>query len=299
MSIERARLLRGRVHVGGRGVSPQAEWVMQGLELDARASRPARRHAGLVDVGAAINEARLAVHAEPVRLDPLRIAARATLEGFDPPAQRVRLHPRGTPYMPRGGGFGLDLTVEWTATPRRSRRPRSPARSSCRSKAFLQQGVPIPPSASRFKIEIKEADLIARRLTLAGVDLEGLDLAARRDARGVIDLIDLFTPKPPPGGPAKPAGPARGPDAGADGSVTLFPVIQGLARGFEEIRIERFTLAPSTLTFVDEHVKPPARLVLTKLRAQADNFMWPVRAPMALTLSRGCRAAARWTSRGR
>ena len=291
VSIERARVLRGRVHVEDRGVAPQAEWVMQGLELDARSLTTRAGDApGLVDVGAQINEARLAAHAEPVRIDPLRIAARVTLEGFETRRLNEYIYiPRGTPYMPRGGGFGLDLTVDVDSDAQEIQKATVAGTLVLEREAFLQTGRPDPfLSASRFKIEIKEADLIARRLTLAGVDLEGLDLAARRDARGVIDLIDLFTPKPPPGGPAKPAGPGPpAPTPAPTGRRTLFPVIQGLARGFEEIRIERFTLAPSTLTFVDEHVKPPARLVLTKLRAQADNFTWPVKAPMALTLSAG------------
>ena len=247
---------------------------------------PGGRRAGLVDVGARINEARLAVHAEPVRLAPLRIAARVTLEGFETRRLNEYIYiPRGTPYMPRGGGFGLNLTVDVDSDAQEIQKATVAGTLVLEREAFLQTGRPDPfLSASRFKIEIKEADLIARRLTLAGVDLEGLDLAVRRDARGVIDLIDLLTPKPPPGGPTKPAGPAS---AAPTGRRTLFPVIQGLARGFEEIRIERFTLAPSTLTFVDEHVKPAARLVLTKLRAQADNFTWPVKAPMALTLYAG------------
>ena len=122
---------------------------------------------------------------------------------------------------------------------------------------------------------------------MAGVDIEGLDLAARRDARGVIDLVELFTPKTsrPPAASTSPGSAAASPAPPA--RRTLFPVIQGLAQGFAEIRVERFTLAPSTATFVDEHVKPPARLVLTKLRAQADNFTWPVKGPMTLALSAG------------
>ena len=67
VSIERARIAGGRVEVVDRGVSPQADWLVQELELDARGlTTRAGAAPGGLDVGARINEARLAIHAAPV-----------------------------------------------------------------------------------------------------------------------------------------------------------------------------------------------------------------------------------------
>ena len=109
VSIERARVAaRAGAHRGPRRRAAGRVGWSQGLELDARSLTTRAGDApGLVDVGAQINEARLAVHAEPVRLDPLRIAARVTLEGFETRRLNEYIYiPRGTPYMPRGGGSG-------------------------------------------------------------------------------------------------------------------------------------------------------------------------------------------------
>src|SRR5262249_15074591 len=165
--------------------------------------------------------------------------------------------------------------------------------------ALKQVGRPDPfMSASRIHAEVKEVDMIAQTLTVRSVAVEGLDLTVRRDARGVIDVVEMFTPKPtrgasavgttPPAAPPSPsAGPPRAsttPEATAPAQVEprrLFPVIRGLAAGFKDIRIERITLAPSAAAFVDDGVKPPTRLALTQPPARGGAFTRAVRGPAA------------------
>ena len=79
-------------------------------------------------------------------------------------------------------------------------------------------------------------------------------------------------PAPPPGPPER---------------RTLFPIIQGLARGFHQIHVERITLAPSAALFVDGGVRPTTRLPVTKLQARIDNVTWPVLGPANVTVSTG------------
>jgi hypothetical protein len=67
----------------------------------------------------------------------------------------------------------------------------------------------------------------------------------------------------------------------------LFPIIQALVRGFEQVRVERITLAPGGAVFVDEGTTPRTTLALTKLQARIDDFTWPVRGPATLALSTG------------
>lgn len=329
ITVERLSVSRGRVQVADRGVTPPAEWLIQdfGLEATGLATRPGVPP-GRLALRVQINEAALALSAERVRLDPLQFSATLTLDGFE----TRRLHPYvfeplGTPYRPKGGRLALTLNANVEADGEEIRKAALSGVVTLEGETLVQVGRPDPfVSVSRLGVEIKEADTVARTLTLASVAIEGLDLKARRDARGVIDLVEIFTPKAPPpsaatkeGGPAvatprapaaspPPPPPARSAEPPAASTArpappppsaqpgtpsarparrTLFPIIRALAGGFEQIRIERITLAPSTATFVDEGVTPTTRLALTKLQARIDDLTWPVRGPANVTVSTG------------
>ncbi|HEX2501386.1 MAG TPA: DUF748 domain-containing protein [Methylomirabilota bacterium] len=293
VTVGRLDILRGRVRVDDRAVSPPAQWLVQDLGVEARSltTRPGAA-AGQLSVRAQIDEALLTVRAEPLRLAPLRLGARLSLERF---AQR-RLDqyvyiPMGTPYRPKGGTAVLTLVADVDSDDAEVRKATLSGALTLEGEALTQVGRTDPfVSASRLGLEVREADLLARTLTVARVDLEGLDLKAHRDAQGVIDLVEVFTPKARPAAPAPPAapspsGPSPPPAPTEPPRRTLFPVIRGLAAGFKEIRVERITLTPSTATFVDDRVKPPARLSLTKLQARVDGFTWPVKGPATIALS--------------
>jgi hypothetical protein len=294
VTVERLGVARGRVRVDDRAVSPASEWRVQGLDVDARnVTTRAGAAPGQVTVRARINEALLAVEAESVRLDPTRLAARVSLEGFETGRLNAYVYtPLGTPYRPVGGRFSLALTADVDADAQEVRKVTLAGTLGLEGEAFVPADASVPfVAATRLGVEVGEADLLARTLTVKSVTLEGLDLKVRRDARGVIDLVEMFTPKasgtaaapaasPGAGAPAQP--PARSPER-----RTLFPVLRELARGFREIHVERFTLAPSTALFVDEGVRPTARLGLTKLQARVDDFRWPATQPATLALSSG------------
>jgi hypothetical protein len=295
VTLEHVRVLGGRARIDDRAVSPPAEWRVQGLDIEAtNLTTRAGAAPGELSLRAQIDEARLGIRLEPVRLAPLRAAARLSLDGF----QTRRLEPYvyiplGTPYRPKGGRFGLALDIDVDSDAEEVQKATLSGTLSLEGEAFSRIGRPDPfVSASRLGVEIREADAIARTLILASVAIEGLDLAARRDARGVIDLLEMFTPKAPPpsatarGAPPPPSAPPGTPPA-QPARRTLFPIIQALGRGFEQIRVERIMLAPSTATFVDDTTKPTTRLRLTKLHAQLDDLTWPVKGPATLTLSTG------------
>ena len=334
VTVERLNIARGRVRVDDRAVSPAAEWLVEGLDVDGRAlTTQAGAAPGQLTARARINEALLDVRAEPLRLDPTRFVARASLEGFETRRLNPYVYvPLGTPYRPVGGRFGLALTADVDSDAAEVRKATLTGTLKLEGEAFAAVGRQDPfVSASRLAIEIREADLIARTLAVATVDIEGLDLEARRDARGVIDVLEMFTPKtsrasagtkadspagatPPapaaPRAPPVPAPPAAstGPRAASPAQPapppssperrTLFPIIQGLARGFTQIHVERITLAPSAALFVDEGVKPTTRLPLTKLQARIDNVTWPVRGPANFTMSTGLPGGGTLTAKG-
>ena len=222
VSVERARLVRGRAARRGPGGHAAGRVAGRGTSISTRGSLTTRTG----DMPGRAGRQRADQRGAP--RPPRRAGAARSRSDCGPPvARRVRdASPDAYiyiaarhPLLPAGAAAGLVLTVG--RGQRRRGGPQGHGLGHARAGALRRcsrRAVRIPSlSASRLKIEIQEADLIARRLTVAGVDLEGLDLAARRDARGVIDLVDLFTPKPTrPPAPSKPPAPAPLPCAGAD-----------------------------------------------------------------------------------
>ncbi|MGH7359280.1 MAG: DUF748 domain-containing protein, partial [Candidatus Rokuibacteriota bacterium] len=265
-----------------------------------------------------LDETALSIDAEPLQLDPLRFHAKLAIDGFDP--RRLNpyvFEPQGTPYRPRGGRLTLALTADVDGDAREIRKVTLAGTVSLEGDGLARVGSADPfVSASRVAVAIKEADLISRTLTIGSVEIESLDLKARRDARGVIDVVEIFTPRrgaPPSTGGAAPAPPPRwtppspsGPPGSTSGPTastgpprrTLFPIIRGLAAGFHQIHVEQATLTPSRVLWVDERARPTTRLALTNLQARLDGFTWPVRGPAALVLSTELPGGGRLDAKG-
>jgi hypothetical protein len=295
-TVERLHITRGIVRADDRVVAPPAEWVIHDLEvqvadLTTRADAPPGRLA----VHAKINEAALDVRADPLRLEPLRIGGKLALEGFE--LRRLNPYvyvPLGTPYRPKGGRLALSLVTDVDSDAGEVRKAVLSGTASVDGEALAAVGRDEPfLSAARLSVAIKEADALHRSLTVSSVAIDGLDLKARRDAGGVIDLLALFAPRragaPTASGATAavaptPPTPSRAPPPSAR-PRTLFPVIQALARGFEQIHVEQITLAPGRLAFIDEAVKPTTTLALTKFQARVDDFTWPATRPAMLALS--------------
>ncbi len=300
ITVERLRISRGTVRADDRGVTPAAEWLIQdlGVEADGLTTRTGALP-GRLTVHAKINEAVLDVSADPLRFEPSRIRAKLNLASFEMRHLNPYVYiPLGTPYLPKGGRLSLALTALVESDGDAVTKAVLSGTMSLEREALAQLGRPDPfLSVSRLAVEIKEADALRRSLTVASVAIEGLDLKARRDAKGVIDVLELLKPRASTAPPAArerapapvaagPAPPARAPP-GPPARRTLFPILQELARGFDQIRIERITLAPSTAAITDESVKPTTTLALTKLQARIDDLTWPVAGPAALTLTAG------------
>src|SRR5262249_6826536 len=109
-------------------------------------------------------------------------------------------------------------------------------------------------SASPVSAGSKGADLLDPAPAVGSVALEGLEPRVWRGAGGAVDVVEIFKPRVPAAtaGPraaaaGAPSGPAPPPDR-----HRIFPILVALAQGFERIRVEHITLAPSAATFVDE-----------------------------------------------
>jgi hypothetical protein len=291
VTIERLTVARGRVEVDDHAVVPPAQWLIQELAVDAgRLTTRTGAPAGRLAVRVTINGALLTLTADPLRLDPALANARLTLDGYEIGWLESYVYaPLGMHYRPRGR-LTLALAAQIDSDAQEVRTARLSGMIGVHEEASVPVGGGNPfLSASQVAVEIKDADLLARTLTVGSARIEGLQFRARRDAHGVVDVLEVFelTPPPPPTGPPGTPPPAAGRPPSPPDRRRIFPIIQALAQGFEQIRVERIVLAPSRATFVDGAVTPTTTLALTNLQARLDDFTWPVAGPASLALSTG------------
>jgi hypothetical protein len=293
VTVDRLSIARGRAELADRAVTPHAEWLVQDFDVDGSSVTTRSMGApGRLALRARVNETALDLGAEGLRLEPLQFRARLAVDEFHMRRVVPYVHaPWGLRHRPTGGRLALALAAEVDSDAQEVRQARVSGTITLKGETLVPASRPEHfLAASRLTFEIKEADVIARTLTVASVVLEGVDLTVRRDARGVIDVAEIFGGRDAPPsspGPAAPPPGASAPPAPAPARRTLFPILQGLAAGFTQIHVERASLAPSRALWVDERVTPPARLELTNLQARFDGFTWPVKGPATLTVSTG------------
>src|SRR5262249_5426377 len=117
---------------------------------------------------------------------------------------------------------------------------------------------------ARLDVEIKEADLVARSVTIGSVAIDGLAGRAVRDAQERIDLVALAGPPKEKG--AEPAA--------ADAPKSAF-----------EVKVEQVSLRKGALAFRDEAVKPLTTLTVTGLSADVRDITWPVAGPATFAVA--------------
>jgi hypothetical protein len=294
ITLERVRVADGRVRIHDQAVKPASDWTVEDLAVEVdRVTTTSGAPPGRVAVRTRIDEARLDVTADPLRLDPVLGQVKVALEGFEMRRLTPYVYvPLEVPYRPTGGRLAVALTTHADSDAEGLTRATVAGTARVEREALTAIGRADPfISVNRIDVEVKEADLIGRTLAIGAVTLDTLELKAHRAPAGAIDIVELFTPKGPPRGaptraqdhaPAVAATPGAAPR-----QRDLFPIIQGLARGFERIHVERVTLTPSRATFFDESTRPPSTLTVTDLTVRVDDLTWPPTGPATLALSTG------------
>ena len=284
ITLARVALSPGTIVFRDQVTAPPSEWRIEGLGVDASdLSTKPKAKPGRLAVKLKLNGAPISVTSDSLALDPFKAAVRVDVDGFDLAAVRPYLPP-SVPAAPRTGraGLGLELVVEMDPTGLK----RAVAAGDLgvsglevvqvgRTEAFMK----LP----RLGIKVKGADLVARTVTVADVELEGLAVKAIKDAQQRIDLLALAgareeTPA------AAPATPATRPATAAQ-------------TGFS-VKIEQIGIRKGTFTFRDEGVSPVTTLEAGDLTADVTNLTWPTAGPAAYKASLRLPTAGRLDVRG-
>ncbi len=284
ITLERLRVVDGAVVAHDLVPAPAAEWRIEGLEVTAGGLGTRRGGPpGRLVLQARINGTPLAVDATAVDLAGGRVAARVSLDGFDLAAARAYLPPE-LPAAPAVGRVTLDLSVTAERAADGTPRVALAGDVGLDGLTVVQRARPDPfVTIGRVAVKIKEALPLAREVTLAAVEIDGLDLKTRRDPAGRIDLLELTAP---------PAGPATTPAPAAAAPVAASPAPS------LRVAIERLALRRTRVTVTDEGVRPAITLALSDVTATLEHVTWPGAAPLAFDVALALPTAGRLTAKG-
>ncbi len=290
VTLERLSLVRGLVVARDEAVAPVSTWKLEDLSIDGTgiSTRPGARP-GRVAVRGRVNGSALALDADAIELPRTAVEARLSLGAFDL-VQAVPYVPPTVAVLPGGGRLTLDLRVK-TARPNEGPlRVVVGGNVGLAEVAVLRRGAPAPLlRVPKLNVVIKEALPLESVITLAALEVDGLDLTAVRDRQGQIDLLALA--KPPdaataPASPPPPATPAPAPPAASAPATQL------------RLAVERVALTKARVALRDEAVTPVTTLTVGDIAATVTNVTWPGTTPLALEASLGLPTAGRVNLKG-
>jgi uncharacterized protein involved in outer membrane biogenesis len=246
LSVERLALVGGAIVVSDRAVSPAREWRVQGLGFEAGGlTTLPGQPPGHVLVRGQVNEAVLDVRGQGVRLTPTGVAAQISLERFDLAQLRPYLPP-GLPAAVERGTLGLALKVSIERGAEGFKTLLVSGQIQVEDLGLTRPDQPAPfLTLSRLSLAIKEADLLARSMTLAGVEADGVDLRAVRTPTGEIDLLAALAERR--AAAAAPETTREAPPPAIAAAPTTPPF---------KARLERLAVNSATVTLTDQTVSP-------------------------------------------
>jgi uncharacterized protein involved in outer membrane biogenesis len=281
-------------HLTGVGrdqtTSPESVWRIDDLNLAANnlmfgpGARPGR-----LQLSFKLNDAPITVTSDSLVLSPLAAKARATVEGFDVAPVQAYLPP-SVPAVPRTGKVSLAMAAAIELSPAGLKSGRVQGKVTTAGLEVFQTGKTEPfLKIPRLDLEIKDADLVARAVTIGSLGVEGLSLRAVRDAQERIDLLALARPsdsansvEPVAARSARSGAAELTRPAAADSAP---PAAAEPVRSDFKVKVEQIALRKAELGFKDEAVKPLTTLTITDLSADVKDVSWPVTGPAAFAVS--------------
>jgi uncharacterized protein DUF748 len=277
VTLERLTVEHGLVVARDEAVTPASTWRLEDLVVDgADLSTRAGARPGRLAVRGRLNGSPVAFEAGAVEPSRSAVDARLSLGAFDL-ALAVPYVPPASDVVPAAGRLSLDLGLRTTQPADGPLRVALDGTVGLIDVAVARRGGRAPLlRVPRLDVTIKEALPLESAVTLAAIELHGLDLTAVRDRQGEIDVLALL--------------------AGRDSSATASAPAR-TARPFRLV-VERVALAKGRFAFRDEAVTPVTTLVVSNLDATVRNVTWPPSAPLALEVSFGLPTAGRVAAKG-
>jgi len=282
VSLDRVSVRGLTVIARDQTTSPASAWRLDEMTLDAnglttgRAARPGR-----LVIKLKLNGTPITVTSDSVGLQPVAVAGRVTIDGFDLALARPYVPPT-VPAAAHAGRMSLALALGLELEPEGLKRAVVKGDVTLEGLEVFQADSPEPFfKTARLGVKIKEADLVSRSIVIGAVELDAPSVRAVRDAQRRIDLLALAgSPSAAkgavPGAAAAPA-PADGSPAPADGSPAPAPSFK--------LKVEQVALRKGGVTFKDEAVKPVNTLAITDLTADITDVSWPTAGPAGFTIA--------------
>jgi len=286
IALDHFALIRANITVTDRAVKPTADWKVRDLTIEAgnlttRPSGPV----GTLAVRAALNNSPVEFSARDIDLTPTSFAGKFSIQNFG----LIQVVPY-LPPMPAvldSGVAGVDIAVklELGTGPSGLAVGLVTGDLALTSLALSQPGKSAPfLIVPRIAVGLKEVNLVSREMTIASVDIEGVDLKAVRDKQERIDLLGLAEKPASPDPLGSPSAAAR--KATAAPPAAPGPPAPAAKAGSEfKITVEKVMLKAAA-TFTDESVSvPPTVLKVSNLAVQLDDVTWPNVRPINLAVS--------------
>lgn len=281
VTLNRVSVRRFTVTARDLTTSPESTWRVDELALDAseltigRDAKPGR-----LETSMKLNGAPIGAKADALVLQPLAVAGRVTVDGFDLAQVRPYMPP-SVPAAPHAGRASLAMALAIELAPEGLKRGTVKGDVSLDGLEVFQAGRGEPFfKVSRLGVKIKEADLVTRSAVIAAVELEAPSVRAVRDAQKKIDLLALAERPAVSEGDAAPAGNAPAP---AQSATPAAPAARP-APEFK-LKVEQVALRNGGATLRDEAVKPVNTLAITNLTADIKDVSWPSEGPAAFVIS--------------
>jgi hypothetical protein len=286
IALDHFALIRANITVTDRAVKPTADWKVRDLTIEAgnlttRPSGPV----GTLAVRAALNNSPVEFSARDIDLTPTSFAGKFSIQNFG----LVQVVPY-LPPMPAvldSGVAGVDIAVklELGTGPSGLAVGLVTGDLALTSLALSQPGKSAPfLIVPRIAVGLKEVNLVSREMTIASVDIEGVDLKAVRDKQERIDLLGLAEKPASPDPLGSPSAAARKATA-APPAAPGPPAPAAKAEPEFKITVEKVMLKAAA-TFTDESVSvPPTVLKVSNLAVQLDDVTWPNVRPINLAVS--------------
>jgi hypothetical protein len=286
IALDHFALIRANITVTDRAVKPTADWKVRDLTIEAgnlttRPSGPV----GTLAVRAALNNSPVEFSARDIDLTPTSFAGKFSIQNFG----LIQVVPY-LPPMPAvldSGVAGVDIAVklELGTGPSGLAVGLVTGDLALTSLALSQPGKSAPfLIVPRIAVGLKEVNLVSREMTIASVDIEGVDLKAVRDKQERIDLLGLAEKPASPDPLGSPSAAPRKATA-APPAAPGPPAPAAKAEPEFKVTVEKVTLKAAA-TFTDESVSvPPTVLKVSNLAVQLDDVTWPNVRPINLAVS--------------